>query len=150
MADERKTPSLPALMARLPQELFDPIYDYTFHIPPVSGAPSITRISIATYKPPPILQVCRAIRTKLAARYYKNREFKGQADEVVLWARSLPPEHARLIEEVRVWYSHENELRQDTERRILSRLTPAAIRRAHHFLLEMSRTAVPAAVVKAM
>lgn len=150
MADERKPPSLPELMARLPQELFDPIYDYTFHIPPVSGAPSITRISVATYKPPPILQVCRAIRSKLAVRYYKNREFEGRANQVVLWARSLPHEHAKMIQEIRVWYFNEDELKEDTETRILSRLTPGLMSLPHQFLLEMSLTSVPRAVVKSI
>ena len=83
----------------LPRELFDEIYD------------SVTTTSARevrmtkSYEPPVLLQYNRNAREQCARSYYRNATFffdvDMEAHYFFLWLMSLPPEHVRMLRDVR-------------------------------------------------
>lgn len=90
---------LPALMQRLPQEIFDNIYQLVF------TAASEPRQIDKHYRPPVQLQVDRASRKTFARIYYgDNSTFVLDSSIQIQWACSLPAAHFDKITRIR--YPH--------------------------------------------
>lgn len=85
------TKNFAALVQSLPQELYDEIYDLTF------TADDEPRVINKDYKPPHLLYVDRASRTKYVKSYYGNGTFMLPPAFGQTWARSVPATHFDMI-----------------------------------------------------
>ena len=90
------TQQLAQRLQRLPQELYDKVYDFTFT--PVDT----TQIRINRgYAPPSTLQVDRKSREEFAKTYYSTASFHGRDLFLINgWVHSLSEEHQDLLRSI--------------------------------------------------
>ena len=89
---------------KLPQELFDKIYKFTF-----TADPCIRYVN-ADLRAPSILRIDRTSRELAAQSYYGNTTFVVEVDQrsprlppaFVKWLNSMPTEHRKMLREVRL------------------------------------------------
>ena len=90
--------NLAACLQKLPQELYDKIYEQVF------TADSKERVIDKGYKPPAQLQVDRASREKFADSYYgAGATFSFPTGLDVAWAEGLPTRHFDKIARLESW-----------------------------------------------
>lgn len=129
------------IQSLLPPELYEMIFEFTFSANHSSsnspGAPPAKILHEQhfrgvkidkKYKPPALLRVSSKGRALFARSYYSNTVFHVKRGNLIKWLRSLPPQHANFLAEVRVYLSTDGFGTRATETSRLSRRPVSRVR----------------------
>lgn len=123
--NDNKSHELRELLQRVPQELYDNIFELVF-----TADHEVVRNITRDYKPPVQLQVSRATRELFAESYYGHGSSFSLNENVKQWAERLPLEH---FDKITCFTGHCTQGCKEMESSLYGHRPLCLFRARHHF-----------------